>query len=135
MRSSPMRAAAALTFGATGISSRTTRDIGTRPRRRIPGCTTVTSGWGRPGAGQRPPGRYDAIFSKAGGCGSPPRRYGPLLQADAGYRDAAAAWDTRLHDIHEWLVKTGCRAPAAAPFDGEVTVTYHDSCHLVHGQK
>jgi glycolate oxidase iron-sulfur subunit len=82
-----------------------------------------------------PPDRYDAIITNAGGCGSHLRRYGHLLQDDPRYRDAAAAWDTRLHDIHEWFVKIGCRAPEAAPFDDDVTVTYHDSCHLVHGQK
>lgn len=82
-----------------------------------------------------PPERYDAIISNAGGCGSHLRRYGPLLEGDAAYRERARAWDARLRDVHEWLVEIGCRAPQAAPFDDPVRVTYHESCHLVHGQK
>jgi glycolate oxidase iron-sulfur subunit len=82
-----------------------------------------------------PPARYDAIISNAGGCGSHLRRYGPLLEGDPAYREAARAWDARVRDIHEWLVEIGCREPAAAPFDAPVAVTYHESCHLVHGQR
>jgi glycolate oxidase iron-sulfur subunit len=44
-------------------------------------------------------------------------------------------WDAKLRDIHEWLAETGCRAPLAAPGPRPMTVTYHESCHLTHGQK
>ena len=82
-----------------------------------------------------PPDEYDAIVSNAGGCGSHLRHYAPLLADDEQYRRAAEAWDAKLVDVSEWLVKIGCRVPMAAPFDEPVTATYHDSCHLVHGQK
>ncbi|MEO8078479.1 MAG: (Fe-S)-binding protein [Acidobacteriota bacterium] len=82
-----------------------------------------------------PPDRYDAIISNAGGCGSHLRRYGPLLHDDPSYRARAEAWDLKLRDVHEWLTEVNCRAPEAPPFDAPVTVTYHESCHLVHGQK
>ncbi len=82
-----------------------------------------------------PPDDYDAIISNAGGCGSHLRRYGALLAEDPVYRDRARAWDAKLRDIHEWLDRIGCRPPGAAPFAASVTVAYHDSCHLVHGQK
>jgi glycolate dehydrogenase iron-sulfur subunit len=82
-----------------------------------------------------PPNRYDAIITNAGGCGSHLRRYGHLLKDDPVYRERAFLWDETLKDVHEWLAAIGCRAPVAAPFDEPVTVTYHDSCHLVHGQK
>ena len=82
-----------------------------------------------------PPDRFDAIISNAGGCGSHLRHYGHLLEADPRYRDAARVWDTKLKDVHEWLSLISCRAPSAAPFDEVKTVTYHDSCHLVHGQR
>ena len=82
-----------------------------------------------------PPSRYDAIISNAGGCGSHLRHYGPLLADDPAYRERAKAWDTKLKDVHEWLVTIGVRAPAASPFPEPITLTYHESCHLVHGQK
>ncbi len=82
-----------------------------------------------------PPDRYDAIISNAGGCGSHLRRYGPLLEDDPQYRDVARVWDTKLRDVHEWLGQIGCRPPQASPFGEPVSVTYHESCHLAHGQK
>jgi glycolate oxidase iron-sulfur subunit len=82
-----------------------------------------------------PPDRFDGIISNAGGCGSHLRHYGHLLEDDPRYCDAARAWDTKLKDVHEWLSLISCRTPSAAPFDEVITVTYHDSCHLVHGQK
>ena len=82
-----------------------------------------------------PPDRYDAIISNAGGCGSHLRHYGPLLADDPVYRARAEAWDHKLRDVQEWLVELGCRPPAASPYSDPVAVTYHESCHLVHGQK
>jgi glycolate oxidase iron-sulfur subunit len=82
-----------------------------------------------------PPERYDAIVTNAGGCGSHLRHYAPLLADDPRYAGRAKAWDARVRDVQEWLVEIGCRAPEAAAFDEPVTVTYHESCHLVHGQK
>ena len=32
-------------------------------------------------------------------------------------------------------MEVGCRPPAASPYADPVAVTYHESCHLVHGQK
>ena len=82
-----------------------------------------------------PPERYDAIVTNAGGCGSHLRHYSSLLAGDAAYRDRAVVWDAKVRDVHEWLMEIGCRPPRAAPFDRPATVTYHESCHLVHGQK
>jgi glycolate oxidase iron-sulfur subunit len=82
-----------------------------------------------------PPDRYDAILSNAGGCGSHLRHYAGLLFDDPAYADRAREWDRKLRDVQEWLVEIGCRVPAASPFDQPTTITYHESCHLVHGQK
>ena len=38
-----------------------------------------------------------------------------------------------MKDIHEWLVQIGLQAPSAD--QPAQTVTYHESCHLCHGQK
>ena len=82
-----------------------------------------------------PPDRYDAIVSNAGGCGSHLRHYSSLLADDPHYRDRALLWDRKLRDVQEWLAEIGCRPPQAAPFAEPRTITYHESCHLVHGQK
>jgi len=81
-----------------------------------------------------PPERYDAIISNAGGCGSHLRHYGRLLADDPVFAERARQWDTKLRDVHEWLAQIGCRPPLAAPCDTPIRGTYHDSCHLAHGQ-
>lgn len=82
-----------------------------------------------------PPDDYDAVITNAGGCGSHLRHYSNLLADDPRYAEKARAWDAKVRDIHEWLAEIGCRAPLASPFVEPVTVTYHESCHLTHGQK
>ena len=82
---------------------------------------------------QFPPYQFDAIISNAGGCGSHLKHYGKLLATDERYLDKAKAWDKKVKDIHEWLVEIGMTPPTAAV--PKQTVTYHESCHLAHGQK
>ncbi len=79
--------------------------------------------------------RFHAIITNAGGCGSHLRHYSALLNDDPRYAQRAALWDAKVRDIHEWLLEIGLRRPTAAPFEHAITVTYHDSCHLAHGQK
>lgn len=82
---------------------------------------------------QFPPEKFDAIITNAGGCGSHLKHFAKLLADDPAYSDRARLWDQKVKDIHEWLVEIGFRAPN---FGGEVTrATYHESCHLCHGQK
>jgi glycolate oxidase iron-sulfur subunit len=82
---------------------------------------------------QFPPEHYDAIISNAGGCGSHLKHYRKLLADDPRYRDRAALWDQRVQDIHEWLAKVQLQ-PISHALRPQV-VTYHESCHLTHGQK
>ena len=79
------------------------------------------------------PDDFDAIISNAGGCGSHLRAYGHLLHDDPVYAARAAAWSRKLKDIHEYLVEIGFRKPTSGA--AASTVTYHESCHLCHGQK
>jgi len=83
---------------------------------------------------QFPPDQFDAIITNAGGCGSHLKHYAKLLKDDPAYAARAVEWDRKAKDIHEWLVEIGFVAPAA---NGQPTqtVTYHESCHLSHGQK
>jgi len=83
---------------------------------------------------QFPPEEFDAIITNAAGCGSHLKHYAHLLHDDPRYVKRAELWDTKVKDIHEWLAKIGIEAPQtrdAAP----LSVTYHEACHLCHGQK
>ena len=82
------------------------------------------------------PGSYDAIISNSAGCGSHLKRYGHLLADEPAYAARAAAWSSKVRDISEWLVEIGFRPPAP-PRSGAppLAVTYHEACHLCHGQK
>jgi glycolate oxidase iron-sulfur subunit len=88
------------------------------------------------------PAHFDAIISNAGGCGSHLRHYAQLLADDPLYAARAADWSRKLRDIHEYLVEINFRHPCAqlAPAPNTVPTppkitTYHESCHLCHGQK
>ena len=74
----------------------------------------------------------DAVITNAAGCGSHLKHYGRLLENDPAYSARAALWDRKVKDIHEWLVEIGFRPPR-----GQIRerVTYHEACHLCHGQK
>ncbi len=67
----------------------------------------------------------DVIVANAAGCGSALKEYGHWLDGPA-----AAAFSAKVKDVTEVLVE------ADLPL-GELSeiVTYHDACHLVHGQK
>jgi glycolate oxidase iron-sulfur subunit len=82
------------------------------------------------------PARFDAIISNSAGCGSHLKRYPHLLADDPVYAAKAAAWSAKVRDISEWLVEIGFRKPLH-PQSGTlpVAVTYHEACHLCHGQK
>lgn len=98
---------------------------------------------------QFPPDQFDAIITNAGGCGSHLKHYHKLLADDLVYRDRAALWDKKVKDIHEWLIEIGIQAPIQksevrgqeSEIDQSLltpaatVVTYHESCHLCHGQK
>jgi glycolate oxidase iron-sulfur subunit len=83
---------------------------------------------------QFPPEQFDAIISNAGGCGSHLKHYRKLLADDPRYRERAELWDRKLKDVHEFLAGIGLKSPARES-QPAMTVTYHESCHLSHGQK
>jgi glycolate oxidase iron-sulfur subunit len=82
---------------------------------------------------QFPPSEFDAIITNAAGCGSHLKHYSTLLAEDPRHEAMAREWDRKVKDIHEWLVEIGIVPPAgdAVP----KAVTYHEACHLCHGQK
>ncbi|HEY9155950.1 MAG TPA: (Fe-S)-binding protein, partial [Opitutaceae bacterium] len=85
--------------------------------------------------------KFDAIISNAAGCGSHLKHFSRTLAHEPAYAARAQAWDAKVRDIAEWLVEIGFRAPRLrreleqknerlAP----TKITYHDACHLCHGQ-
>jgi len=105
---------------------------------------------------QFPPEQFDAIITNAGGCGSHLKHYAKLLADDPAYLKRAKVWDAKVKDIHEWIVEIGMRFPTmsrssslneahseirnsqsllTSAATSEMVVTYHESCHLSHGQK
>jgi len=75
----------------------------------------------------------DAVIVNSGGCGSHIKHYDHLLVDDPDYRDRAKEWSGKVKDVHEFLVEIGVREPSA-PLPHR-QVTYHESCHLKHGQQ
>jgi glycolate oxidase iron-sulfur subunit len=75
----------------------------------------------------------DAVIVNAGGCGSHIAHYDRLLADDPAYAERAGEWSRKVKDVHAFLVEIGIRKPDAE-LGGQV-VTYHESCHLKHGQK
>lgn len=82
---------------------------------------------------QFPPDQFDAIITNAAGCGSHLKHYAKLLADDPVYLPRAREWDRKLKDVHEFLAAIGVEAPLGGG-DAE-SVTYHEACHLCHGQQ
>ncbi len=82
------------------------------------------------------PFAFDAIISNAGGCGSHLRAYDKLLAKDPDYATKAAEWSRKLKDVTEFLVEIDFERPQSDQESGNKrAITYHESCHLCHGQK
>jgi glycolate oxidase iron-sulfur subunit len=72
-----------------------------------------------------------AVVVNAAGCGSSMKDYARLLADDPAYAERAARLAHRVRDVTEFLVEVGSVAPRHRL---EVTVAYHDACHLSHAQ-
>jgi glycolate oxidase iron-sulfur subunit len=68
----------------------------------------------------------DFIVTNAAGCGSAMKEYGHWLPDSR----AAAVFAARTRDISELLARANLPLGRL-----DVTVTYHDACHLAHGQR
>jgi len=97
-------------------------------------CGALHLHWGDRHAGRAMARRNAAAFAEAdwivtnaAGCGSTLRDYGHLLADDPG----AAALAARVRDVTELLAEH--LPEPRGPLD--LTVTYHEPCHLAHGQR
>ena len=71
------------------------------------------------------------VVVNAAGCGSTMKDYARLLADDPAYADRARAFADQVRDVSEILDELGPVAPRH-PLD--MTVAYHDACHLAHAQ-
>ena len=78
------------------------------------------------------PYNCDAIIINSAGCGSNLKEYGHLLRDDPEYASRAIAFSSKVKDISEFLTSIELNREMG-PVNR--TITYHDACHLFHGQK
>ncbi|GAA2093808.1 heterodisulfide reductase-related iron-sulfur binding cluster [Microlunatus panaciterrae] len=71
------------------------------------------------------------IIVNAAGCGSTMKEYADLLADDAAYAHRAAVFAAAVRDVSEILSELG---PVAPRHPLELSVAYHDACHLAHAQ-
>jgi glycolate oxidase iron-sulfur subunit len=74
----------------------------------------------------------DAIITDVAGCGSVMKEYADLLADDPKWSERAASVAAKVRDVTEFLAELG--QPVAPRHPLELTVAYHDACHLSHGQ-
>jgi glycolate oxidase iron-sulfur subunit len=74
----------------------------------------------------------DAIVVNAAGCGSAMKEYAHLLADDPDWAGRAARLAATVRDFSEFVAELG---PAAPRGELNVSVAYHDACHLGHAQR
>lgn len=75
---------------------------------------------------------FDAVITNAAGCGSTLKEYHELLSDDPEYCEKAEQFSLKMKDVTEFLASIELNPNMRSL---EYTVTYQDSCHLLHGQK
>jgi glycolate oxidase iron-sulfur subunit len=74
----------------------------------------------------------DAVVVNTSGCGAHMKAYGALLAGEPAWAERAGRFARTVQDLAEFLAREPLRGPLAPV---RMTVTYHDPCHVVHGQK
>lgn len=77
-------------------------------------------------------GGFDAIITNTAGCGSVLKEYPDLFEHDSEWHGRARRFSERVRDVSEFLASIELDTGFGRI---ERTVTYQDSCHLLHGQK
>jgi glycolate oxidase iron-sulfur subunit len=82
------------------------------------------------GFGGDPSAEPDAVISNAAGCGAMLKEYGHHFRGEE-FSAAAARFAGKVRDVSEFLMSLG---PTPPTHPVPLTATYHDACHLRHGQ-
>lgn len=73
----------------------------------------------------------DRVVVNAAGCGCMLKEYPELFRDDPVWHEKAARFSEKVEDISKYLYETGYERPNA---ELAMRITYHDACHLAHGQ-
>jgi glycolate oxidase iron-sulfur subunit len=73
----------------------------------------------------------DYIVTDCAGCGCALKEYEELLEGHAD-RETLCLFRSKIRDVSEFLAEVGIRSEDLRPVP--LSVTYHEPCHLVHGQ-
>ncbi len=73
----------------------------------------------------------DAIVTDCAGCGCALKEYEEILEGKATHAELTR-FRSKVRDISEFLAGAGVRTEGLRPVP--MSVTYHEPCHLVHGQ-
>jgi glycolate oxidase iron-sulfur subunit len=77
-------------------------------------------------------GDFEAIITNTAGCGSVLKEYPDLFEHDPEWHQRAEGFAGKMRDVSEFLASIELNTDFGRL---ERTVTYQDSCHLLHGQK
>lgn len=73
----------------------------------------------------------DKVIVNAAGCGCMLKEYPELFHEDPEWKKKAEEFTAKIEDISKYLYDTGYEKPKA---ELKTRITYHDACHLAHGQ-
>ncbi|TKC13810.1 (Fe-S)-binding protein [Robertmurraya kyonggiensis] len=73
----------------------------------------------------------DTVIVNAAGCGCMLKEYAELFREEPEWHEKAEEFSKKVEDISKYLYDTGYEKPKA---ELNKRITYHDACHLAHGQ-
>lgn len=73
----------------------------------------------------------ETIIVNAAGCGCMLKEYAELFREEPEWHEKAEEFSKKVEDISKYLYDTGYEKPKA---ELNTRITYHDACHLAHGQ-
>lgn len=73
----------------------------------------------------------EKVIVNAAGCGCALKEYPELFRDDPQWYEKAKQFAAKVEDISKYLYDSGYEKPKAAL---NTRITYHDACHLAHGQ-
>ncbi|RKD73467.1 glycolate oxidase iron-sulfur subunit [Sinobaca qinghaiensis] len=73
----------------------------------------------------------DTVVINSAGCGCALQEYPELFKDEPEWKEKAEEFSEKIQDISKYLYDTGYEKPQT---EMKTRITYHDACHLAHGQ-